>query len=288
MKKLIIKFSGGFGNQLFQYSVAKNFELNKKFKIIPDFNFFRNYKLHKNYIQKIGFKEESLKFYLSSSFFPDRSLPYTKYYLEFFNFCKFIKEKENMEYIHLENHDLNNLYLDGYWQNLNYFSDKTKIIKKNITKFLYKYKKKKSHIFDQTHKNNFVMIHFRLKDYKNKENINKHGLLKKNYYLKAINLINTFKKKNKYIIFTDELDIAKKKFSFLKNKIFFDKKFVSDPITTMYYMTICDDFIISNSTFSWWAAYLSKNQNKIVICPNKWFVSNKYKRISYEKKWIKI
>ena len=57
-----------------------------------------------------------------------------------------------MEYIHLENHDLNNLYLDGYWQNLNYFSDKTKIIKKNITKFLYKYKKNQSHIFDQTSK----------------------------------------------------------------------------------------------------------------------------------------
>ena len=93
------------------------------------------------------------------------------------------------------------------------------------------------------------MIHLRLKDYKNKENISKHGLLKKNYYLKAINLINTFKKKNKYIIFTDELDIAKKKFSFLKNKIFFDKNFFSDPITTMYYMTTCDDFIISNSTF---------------------------------------
>ena len=100
-----------------------------------------------------------------------------------------------MEYIHLENHDLNNLYLDGYWQNLNYFSDKTKIIKKNITKFLYKYKKKQSYIFDKTHRNNFVMIHLRLKDYKNKENISKHGLLKKNYYLKAINLINTFKKK---------------------------------------------------------------------------------------------
>ena len=70
MKKLIIKFSGGFGNQLFQYSVAKNFELNKKFKIIPDFNFFRNYKLHKNYIQKIGFKEESLKFIFELKFFP--------------------------------------------------------------------------------------------------------------------------------------------------------------------------------------------------------------------------
>lgn len=287
MKKLIIKFSGGFGNQLFQYSIAKNFELKKRIKIIPDFNFFRRYKLHKNYIKKIGFKEESLKPYLSSSFFPDRSLPYMKYYLEFFNFCKFVKEKENMEYIDFENYNLNNLYLDGYWQNLNYFSKKSDLIKKNIIKFLNKYKKKQAYIFEKK-KYNYVMIHLRLKDYKNKENIIKHGLLEKNYYLKAINLINTFKKNNKYIIFTDELDIAKKKFNFLKNKIFFDKKFVSDPITAMHNMIMCDDFIISNSTFSWWAAYLGKNLNKIVICPNKWFISNKYNKISYEKKWIKI
>ena len=39
MKKVIIKFSGGFGNQLFQYSLAKHLELDKKFNIIPDFNF---------------------------------------------------------------------------------------------------------------------------------------------------------------------------------------------------------------------------------------------------------
>ena len=46
-----------------------------------------------------------------------------------------------MEYIHLENHDLNNLYLDGYWQNLNYFSDKTKIIKKISQNFYINIKK---------------------------------------------------------------------------------------------------------------------------------------------------
>jgi hypothetical protein len=58
-------------------------------------------------------------------------------------------------------------------------------------------------------------------------------------------------------------------------------------------MSLCDHFIIANSTFSWWASWLSISQSesdKIVICPDKWFGpsgSKDYQDI-YCKNWIKL
>ena len=39
-------------------------------------------------------------------------------------------------------------------------------------------------------------------------------------------------------------------------------------------MTQCSDFIIGNSTYSWWGAWLCNNPDKIVIYPDKWFGPN--------------
>ena len=54
-------------------------------------------------------------------------------------------------------------------------------------------------------------------------------------------------------------------------------------------MTQCTDYIIANSSYSWWGAWLSANENKKVIAPSKWFgVNNQDKNTKdlFPEDWI--
>jgi hypothetical protein len=43
------------------------------------------------------------------------------------------------------------------------------------------------------------------------------------------------------------------------------------PAHDLLQMSRCDHFVISNSTYSWWAATISDNPHKIIIAPKFWF-----------------
>ena len=50
-------------------------------------------------------------------------------------------------------------------------------------------------------------------------------------------------------------------------------------IEELYIMSLCSDFIFGSSSYSWWAAWLSENKDKIIITPERWFTS----KLHYEK-----
>ena len=86
------------------------------------------------------------------------------------------------------------------------------------------------------------------------------------YYKKSLAVV----KPQKYVlVFADRLDLAR---TFLKplkgiEFIFVDNLNASEQL---YLMTLCRANVITNSTFSWWGAWLNNHPNKLVVCPSAW------------------
>lgn len=85
-----------------------------------------------------------------------------------------------------------------------------------------------------------------------------------NYYEKAIQLAS--QNDSVLFVFSDDIDKARE---IIKDRTCV---FISQctPSEQLFLMSICDDFIISNSTFSWWGAFLGHSDNRKVYCPEYW------------------
>lgn len=84
------------------------------------------------------------------------------------------------------------------------------------------------------------------------------------------NALSKFDSDRQVVIFSDD-----PKWCMSQDLFSSDRFIVSEsagPYHDLYLMTQCSDFIIANSTFSWWGAWLANRGN--VIAPKKWFGSN--------------
>ncbi|MDH8702284.1 hypothetical protein M2138_001644 [Dysgonomonadaceae bacterium PH5-43] len=172
----------------------------------------------------------------------------------------------------------------GYWQTPKYFNDINKlrdifcfsnINEKNIS-FVNSIKDKES-----------VAIHIRCGDYLSEDNKNTYGgICTKEYYDKAISLMNADLENVFYVVFSDEPEKAKQILS-VDNAVYVDWNTKDRSFEDMYLMSKCKHNIIANSTFSWWGAQLNSNPNKKVIAPKK-FLNNYDTPDIYPLDWITI
>ena len=105
------------------------------------------------------------------------------------------------------------------------------------------------------------------------------------YYKQAIETVGPDKT---FVIFSDDIEWCKQNLDFIGSKFFISG---NKDYEDMYLMSLCNNNIITNSTFSWWGAWLNKNENKIVISPKIWFGKNNSHLDTsdlYCDKWIKL
>lgn len=165
--------------------------------------------------------------------------------------------------------------LHGYFQSSKYW--KTQNI--SFTNSFLKQIRDKHYTFTKP----TIGIHIRRGDYVNNPDF---YLLPENYYIFA--LLEHFPDLKNYqiILFSDDIAYAKIHFECLENAHFSEG--LSD-VEDMALMSLCDHFIVSNSTFSWWAAYLGQKEHSKVIHPVQYFKGSKKAYTTkdfWEPNWI--
>lgn len=115
-----------------------------------------------------------------------------------------------------------------------------------------------------------VCVSVRRGDFFNAENKKTFGVCTDQYYVKAKEVLDGILKESlnvRYFVFSDDIEWCK------SNLKLGDCTFVSQDMPvyeTLRLMYSCKHFIVSNSTFSWWGQFLSKNKVKIVVSPARW------------------
>lgn len=258
-KKIYLRLIGGLGNQLFCYSYARSLaEKTGRDLVIDSFTGF----IKDSYNRKSRVKSFLIK-YKTASIFDN-----VKFYLfklfpnigkQFFNYF-YLKEVDPRIFQPFEIKDeinKNILFIEGNFQSYLYFNNHSEIIKNEINLNI-KTNHKITEISNKITNCNSVSIHLRRIDYDSKLNIQ--------YYLDAIKIIKNKIKIPHFFIFSDDIQWCKKNFTFLEQKTFIthDSK---DEVVDLLLMTQCKHFIIANSTFSWWGAWLANFDNKTIIAP---------------------
>ena len=114
-----------------------------------------------------------------------------------------------------------------------------------------------------------LVVHIRLGDYKNEDNF---GVLPEDYYNIAIRNLWESKQYKKIWIFSDEPELARILFSnILPGEARWIPEIDNSAGKTLEVMRYGNGYVIGNSTFSWWGAYLSYTREAKIIAPNPWF-----------------
>ncbi len=156
--------------------------------------------------------------------------------------------------------------LYGYFQSWKYFEEYSDEIKNKIKTHFPEspeYLKFKREI----HSGEYIAVHVRRGDYIGRENF--HGLTTQEYYFRALQH-EEIKSIAEIICFSDSIEVAKEVLPNCSRYI--GPETLDDPVTLLRVMSEANGLIGSNSSLSWWSAYLMDGE-RTKIFPAKWFTN---------------
>jgi hypothetical protein len=255
---LYVYLQGGLGNQMFQYaagiSALKEYPQFTNLKLDTSFYHNQERKVIANGLTGRGYDLDLL----------------------------------NIKYNQIETAPEGATMLQGWFQNIGEFSNVIDEVRDQFTfniKFPENIQRLKEEIISSK---NSVCIHVRRGDFIQNPTAYAHNEhMDKDYYSESMKIMEESYSDLNYYVFSEDIDWCKENISNKNHKI----TFVGDQYSgdrdsgNFYLMQSCQNHIIANSTFSWWAAFLG--QSRLTIGPKKWYKDGTGSEMML-KNWIKI
>jgi hypothetical protein len=278
---IVVKLQGGLGNQMFQYAVGRELQRRNGGELALDLTGLLDRFPRKNAV----FREYNLdifriqpRFTLLSHF--ARRLPVPLLYMQGASGVAWFRDWAGFQRRILgpvafcpEVFDARgNIYLDGYWQSPKYFADTETILRREF-RVKCPLSPAGSELAAQMAATDSISVNVRRSDYVTVQSaIDTHGFVGKEYYDSGMKHIAPQLKRPHVFVTSDDVEWCKANLRFdypttIMGQEYKGYKFGEE----LALMSRCKHFLIPNSTFAWWAAWLAPFEDKIVVSPKNWF-----------------
>lgn len=276
---VIVRLTGGLGNQLFQYATGRGVAYRNKTTLKLDAsplenNAARSYRLRFfNIVAPLAMAKEVAQLQRSHLGawgrivrFLDRIL-YPSY-----RRSVFVERGDGFDPSIMRLRG--DVYLIGYWQSHRYFDDIEHLIHAEFTP-----KPDPSPENLQTlqsiSRTDSISLHVRRGDYAADPIISRtHGVLPLDYYHNAAATIAQRVENPHFFVFSDEIEWAQHNLKLPYPLTFVTHNDIKKDYEDLRLMSACKHHIVANSTFSWWGAWLGSQSDKIVVAPQRWFADS--------------
>lgn len=286
---IVVRLSGGLGNQMFMYAFARQLQKKTKERIyiscreyehqIPNetkrqyalgcFQLSPNVQALPKWLAEIMeilykiryfflFSTEK-NFVINSQATFQKALNYGIYDSE--DFFRYYAVQDSKRYIK---------FVTNYFMSEKYFCTIKKTLLKDF-QFIIPARKENMKMIQEISSCNAVCVHIRLGDYTSRKFKYSNYICKEEYFYKAMQLIVTKVENPIFYIFStslEDIDFIRSNYTFPYRVRYVD---LDNPdYEELRLMIHCRHYILSNSSFSWWAQYLCGNPDKVVVAPSRW------------------
>lgn len=288
---MIVKMSGGLGNQLFQWATFYALSKSSGIPYLLDISHYEQNGAHGGFrLQHMQLDELPIRTYHDTSSVSLLEKIICRLCLHWPKisplFKKIVHEGEvtgnEIPVVH------NGIYM-GFWQSHCYFDSywaelKKMIIPNEISPCV-------QILLDRMNNEKTLSVHVRKGDYITNKKANKtHGVCSLTFYKLALLYMKNVTGVNSVFVFSDDISKAREELSFELSQ-FESVEFIEGNTQEedLFLMSRAHHHIIANSSFSWWGAWLGKHEGQVVVSPKPWYnIKPKFSSDPSLSTWVRM